>query len=116
MAKRGVLILECMDKDIDPDSEGRCLEHLLKLMEIEAHYIEVRTKHQLLSLMEAPDYEVIHISTHGEFTEQKKGKKSFKGLWTHDGRIGVKDLKNLKNFPSGQDASHAERHQACRRP
>lgn len=43
----GVGIIECLDKD-DPGSEGRCLEHVFNLMEIDSAYSHVDSIDELL--------------------------------------------------------------------
>lgn len=100
MPERGVLILECLDQ-ADPGSEGLFLAHMFNLMEIEHQYVEVRTKHQILALLQKSPYEIIHITTHGSVKRRKKTKK-FNGLWVKDGIITKNELKrSIQNKLAG---------------
>ena len=91
--KDGVLILECLDKS-DPGSEGHFLAHMFDLMNVESQYVEVRTKYQLLALLKKPPYKVIHITTHGSVRGNGQ-EENFCGLWTKEGTISHKQIKEL---------------------
>jgi hypothetical protein len=86
MSDNGVLILECIGKT-DPGSEGRFLSHMFNLMEVESQYVEVRSKLQFLSMLEASPYDTIHITTHGSLR-----KKEFTGFWTPGGSVRLGDF------------------------
>jgi hypothetical protein len=87
MSDTGVLVLECIDKT-DPGSEGRFLSHMFNLMDVKSQYVEIRTKAQLLTMLETSPYKTIHITTHGALT-----KEQFKGFWTPSGSV------RLEAFP-----------------
>lgn len=91
--KDGVLILECLGKS-DLGSEGYFLAHMFDLMNVESQYVEVRTKYQLLALLKKPPYKVIHITTHGS-VRGKGQEENFCGLWTKEGTISHKQIKEL---------------------
>lgn len=82
--KNGVHIIECLDQK-DPGSEGKCLRHVFKLMEIETKYTHAKSIDVLLSAIEGSRYKFIHISTHGAVGKEDQ----FKGWWTPSG-IGTK--------------------------
>lgn len=81
----GVGIIECLDKD-DPGSEGRCLEHVFNLMEIDSAYSHVDSIDDLLRSIAESEFQYVHISAHGA-TGGKQDR--FKGWWTPKG-IGTK--------------------------
>ncbi|MDD5461662.1 MAG: hypothetical protein PHG00_08530 [Methylococcales bacterium] len=81
---RGVEIIECLDQD-DPGSEGRCLKHILNLMEIKSNYSHVSSIDTLLHTITASRFQYIHISTHGITSIEDQ----FKGWWTPKG-IGTR--------------------------
>jgi hypothetical protein len=84
----GVLILECLDK-ADPGSEGRFLSHMFNLMDVESQYTEIRSKDQLIAMLGANPFDVIHITTHGHVaTEQGE----FIGFWTPKGTVRLHDF------------------------
>jgi hypothetical protein len=68
--RNGVLILECPHEG-DPGSEGRFLLHTFGLMSVDSRYIEVRTKRQLLSLLDRPQFRIIHLTTHGRVVDDR---------------------------------------------
>jgi hypothetical protein len=78
--KHGVLIIECLDEN-DPGSEGRVLEEVLKLMQVESKLVRVTSIKQLLAAIAKTGFKHVHISTHGAITDAKK----FRGLWTPNG-------------------------------
>jgi hypothetical protein len=86
MKDDGVLVLECIGKT-DPGSEGRFLSHMFNLMEVESQYVEVRTKRQLLTMLESSPYNTIHITTHGSLKNTE-----FKGFWTPGGSVRLGDF------------------------
>lgn len=91
----GVLILECLD-EADPGSEGQFLLHMFDLMRVDAQYIEVRTKRQLLSLLDRPPFRMVHITTHGSVVEDKSDRKPrFRGLWSPTQDLTLSDLGSL---------------------
>lgn len=75
--KKGVLIIECLDKD-DPGSEGRVLEEVFKLMQVESQRRRVASIEELLKVLVAGTFRHVHISTHGSLTAKNK----FQGWWT----------------------------------
>lgn len=87
MSDTGVLVLECIDKT-DPGSEGRFLSHMFNLMDVKSQYVEIRTKAQLLTMLETSPYKTIHIITHGALT-----KEQFQGFRTPSGSV------RLEAFP-----------------
>ena len=95
--KNGVLILECL-AEADPGSEGQFLLHMFNLMNVDAQYIEVRTKRQLVALLDRPPFRMVHITTHGRVDDSRPGRKPrFRGLWsspTED--LTAADLGGLK--------------------
>lgn len=94
--KSGVLILECLD-EADPGSEGQFLLHMFKLMGVDAQYVEVRTKRQLLALLDRPPFRLVHITTHGRIDERRPGRKPrFCGLWSPTSDLTTADLGKLK--------------------
>jgi len=94
--KNGVLILECLDEG-DPGSEGQFLLHMFDLMGVDAQYVDVRTKRQLLALLDRPPFRVVHITTHGAFAEEtSRQKPRFRGLWSPTDDLTVADLAVLK--------------------
>lgn len=94
--KSGVLILECLG-GADPGSEGQFLLRMFDLMEVDAQYIEVRTKRQLLALLDWPPFSVVHITTHGAVVERGFGRKPrFRGLWSPNEDLTSADLGRLK--------------------
>ncbi len=96
MPKQGVLILECLD-GTDPGSEGQFLLHMFNLMRVDAQYIEVRTKRQLLSLLDRPPFRIIHVTTHGSVVEGgPNAKPRFRGLWSPTDDLTLSDLDRLK--------------------
>jgi len=92
--KNGVLILECLD-ETDPGSEGQFLLHMFNLMKVDAQYVEVRTKRQLLSLLDRPPFRMVHITTHGRL-DGPHMKPRFCGLWSPTEDISIADLRILK--------------------
>lgn len=82
--KSGVEIIECLDKN-DPGSEGRCLEHIFKLMEIDTRYSHVSSIDALLQAIAKSKFRYIHVSAHGATGDEDQ----FKGWWTPKG-IGSK--------------------------
>jgi hypothetical protein len=103
MRKRGVLILEILDKS-DPGSEGMFLAHMLRLMRVEHQYVEVRTKQQFLALLGTSPFRIIHITTHGAVIEElRRGRerKRFAGLCVGDGEVELEDLDRLKGKLGG---------------
>ena len=98
MKRNGVLILECLDQ-ADPGSEGRFLAHMFDLMGVAHQYVEVRTRHQMISLLQESPYKVIHVTTHGSIREEReKETEEFEGWWTTDKTITQNVLtRNLKD-------------------
>ena len=101
MALKEVLILECLDKESDPGSEGRFISHMLRLMEIRHDYVIFGTKQELIQQLQSSTHTIIHISTHGSYKKLEKEKK-FMGLWTGTGRLNQADLKILENKLKGR--------------
>lgn len=99
MRKRGVLIIECVDRK-DPGSEGMCLAHMLDLMRVERQYVEVRTKKQLMGLLRTSPYRVVHITTHGAVEERARSER-FVGLVAGDGEVESSDLDKLQGKLKG---------------
>jgi hypothetical protein len=99
MASHGVLILECLDES-DPGSEGHFISHMLSLMEVPHQYIEVRTKRQLIQLLQSSPYRIVHITTHGT-TKSLRQNEKFQGLWTQEGTLKKADLKQLQGHMKG---------------
>jgi hypothetical protein len=97
--KRGVLILECLDK-ADPGSEGMFLSQMLRLMEVEHQYVEVRTKRQFLALLGMSPFEIVHITTHGAY-RRRLGKKKFRGFRMPGGALRASDLESVKGKLKG---------------
>lgn len=95
MNKEGILILECQEHS-DPGSEGQFLLHMFNLMEIDSQYIEVRTKRQLLALLDKPPFRFVHITTHGSVSSPKTRKPKFAGLWAGDEDITKDDLETIR--------------------
>lgn len=99
--KSGVLVLECLD-EADPGSEGQFLLHMFNLMKKSAQYVEVRTKRQLLCLLDKPPFRLVHITTHGSFDEDSGRKPTFRGLWSPTDDLTLADLSKLKGALSGR--------------
>lgn len=93
----GVLVLECIDKDDDPGSEGRFIAHMLSLMQVAHQYVEIRTKRQLTQLIQSTPYSIVHVTTHGSINRTKK----FVGLWTHDGALKGNALEDIRDELDG---------------
>lgn len=100
--RNGVLILECLDVG-DPGSEGQFLVHMFNLMSVKAQYIEVRTKRQLLLLLDRPPFRMVHITTHGSVVERNSGQKpQFRGFWSPTEDLTLSDISSLSGKLSGR--------------
>lgn len=85
--KKGVLILECIDKP-DPGSEGHFLSHMFNLMQVPSQYMEIRTKQQFLAMLGANPFGIVHITTHGSVDRRE----NFLGFWTPEGVVYPNDF------------------------
>jgi hypothetical protein len=66
-------------------------------MKIDSQYIEVRTKRQLLALLDGPPFRMVHITTHGRIAKRSfHSKPRFCGLWSPTEDLTFSDLAKLK--------------------
>ncbi len=100
--RNGVLILECLDER-DPGSEGQFLVHMFNLMSVDAQYVEVRTKRQMLLLLDRPPFRMVHITTHGRLVHRNTDRKpQFRGFWFPTEDLTLSDLSSLSGKLSGR--------------
>jgi hypothetical protein len=100
--KNGVLILECLD-EANPGSEGQFLLQMFRLMEVSTQYVEVRTKRQLLALLDRPPFRLVHVTTHGALDYTKSAlKPKFRGLWSPTEDLTAVDLPKLRGVLSNR--------------
>ena len=78
--KRGVRIIECSDPH-DPGSEGRLLQEVFRLMNIRCELVRAKSIEELIAAVSDSKYKYVHVSTHGDF----KDNKSFRGWWSPNG-------------------------------
>lgn len=92
-----VLIIECLDQG-DPGSEGNFLLNMFNILEVKAQYLQLETKEQMLAIMSCVPNSVkfIHFTTHGWISDKCDG------LWTPQGSVEVRDLKEACPDLSGK--------------
>jgi hypothetical protein len=90
--KTGVRIVECIDKEDDPGSEGRFLLEALRLMEVDVELLRVKKIEDLFEKISTSEMKFVHIATHGVITDTK----NFRGWWTHRGIGNKQTVKQIK--------------------
>lgn len=89
--KTGVRIVECIDKEGDPGSEGRFLLEALRLMEVDVELFRVKKIEALFEAISTSEMKFVHVATHGALTDTN----NFRGWWTDRGVGSKRTVKQM---------------------